>query len=117
MTAELLREAAAKMRERAEDVAGRKIGKQSWIPVGNGIVAATLHDKATRLVAVEVMGSDLQEHLASFGHPAVALAVAKGFEELADEWDADEDVHPGGFHWTVYTAMSNAARAYLGRES
>lgn len=101
---ELLRRAAALMRERAQDVPeGPWMARDSYVyqPAGADVAeAATLSDRA-----------GAARYFASW-HPAVALAVADWLDRIA-EIAANPEVN-----WALKTAMKTdavmVARAYLG---
>jgi hypothetical protein len=111
MSAELLRRAAAKMRERAEAVT-----PGPWSEVADGelmgcfAVVAGGENQFTIAPAVIPMNA---EHIASW-HPAVALAVADWLDRCA-EFAAREDGN--GRPWACDTNALKVARAYLGEPS
>lgn len=102
MSAELLREAAALMRERAgKACASADDGWQvrlGWQVVGNGARVADVHTS---------QGHSSAEHIASW-HPAVALSVATWLEGVAKTWWAGDQVEE-------MDALT-VARAYLGSD-
>lgn len=110
MSAELLREAAALMRERAEaarDSAPRQWDGGAWLERDADWYEP--HALSSRRVA-SVQDSG---HIASW-HPAVALAVADWLEAEAEGHDVDT------YDVSNCCRMPHAlavARAYLGRES
>ena len=130
MSAELLREAAALMRERAEAATPGR-----WVPFGTSIGSEV--DGCTCHGGIEPYGheqycgiegpvvqayeTDIQ-HIASW-HPAVALAVAKAMDDVAqawencDGWAYDYDDDQIRFEDTVEGGWLAVARAYLGRPS
>jgi hypothetical protein len=99
MSADLLREAAALMRERAE--AASRYEPDRWFAHDGSVIAGTAAPHQT--IAPCLTYYDDAEHIASW-HPAVALAVA----DLLLEASLD---------WPEYPAALAVARAYLGRES
>ena len=119
MSAEVLREAAALMRERAEAATGDaawavEVAKTNGIPnmvitADTSMVVADTYDKPGQADA---------EHIASW-HPAVALAVADWLDATAAENNSPEDSGLGFLNFI--TADSHAAlavaRTYLGSDS
>ena len=112
MSAELLLEAAALMRERAEAATPS--------PWRAGICRHSDRGDEHRVVSAEGFGqiADFSEswrveadaaHIASW-HPAVALAVADWLEVAADRYEV-------GFWGKNYQPALAVARAYLGRDS
>jgi hypothetical protein len=93
MTAEVLREAAALMRERAEAARAGRWGRTESTPGGTLVVA----DRAAGPVRVASCTGSLPEgneanatHIASW-HPAVALAVADWLEDIAERHKPDPE--------------------------
>jgi hypothetical protein len=134
MSAELLRRAAALMRERAEAAT-----PGPWITheMGNVFVGNQADGRTSGLwEIVHMSGDDLRdlipeaatrnradaEHIASW-HPAVALAVADWLEEVA-AWDDEGCGRVPGIEQTNYpdavmgslACATTVARAYLGIE-
>lgn len=121
MSSDLLREAAAKMRERAEAATPgpweARHGGYSWIalyddedsiPEGESLPSFEPGGSATPADA---------EHIASW-HPAVALAVADWLERAADEpWCCDECKFGPDHPENVAHGALAVARAYLGRDA
>lgn len=103
MSADLLRRAAALMRERAEAATAGP-----WVAAGNVVegVGTVTFDKH--------MLSNDAEHIASW-HPAVALAVADWLGRTADIEDDNHDAL--GWSPLDISAELAVARAYLGDES
>lgn len=105
--AELLRRAAALMRERAEALKGdRWVAHGGWVTVESnrctcGGGGEWPHEKHCGLDPVADVGPRPAEHIASW-HPAVALAAA--------DWLADE-----GSGVAVNPRAVALARAYLGK--
>ena len=138
MTAQLLREAAALMRSRAEAVFSDAASRDPWTATeaegGNRDVRRTLgtfslvHDGTSEVALVRGFSDErtaTAEHIASW-HPAVALAVAGWLDTAgADLWahgplcecgsgclDCDDDL------WQPHVRRALAvARAYLGRDT
>lgn len=110
MSADLLRRAAALMRERAEAV-------DDWYSPEAWATTAPFNLPIEKADAA---------HIASW-HPVVALAVAKAMDDVADAWeiadesndglvrDLDDDLIP--FEDTIDSGWVAAARAYLGEAS
>lgn len=118
MTAEVLRRAAALMRERAEAATSSpwhyENGATGFAPmvVGDSMAVAETFDKPHL--------SDAQ-HIASW-HPAVALAVADWLDATAAEHESDAaDPRVNSFFAAFDTAADfgaiAVARAYLGEQS
>ena len=108
MSAELLRRAAALMRERAEDAAA------PHHPYGDtemDLVETTAH---WSLEISEYVGGDMGEHAASW-HPAVALAVADWLDATALELKALGDP-PLKIQEGRRSSALAVARAYLGEQ-
>lgn len=114
MSADLLREAAALMRKRAEAAM-----PGPWEQTG--VMGSEYNDVvdcpgAASIVADTDTSDENAEHIASW-HPDVALAVADWLEATAREFDAlgDPDLsrHPLDGRRTAAVAV---ARAYLGRD-
>jgi len=107
--AEILREAAALMRSRAEAAS-----KGPWTAVDAANATAIWREGSANpgwpLVFDPELTMEDAEHIASW-HPAVALAVANWLEATADEVDM-----LGGFS-DADAAGLTFARAYLGRPS
>ena len=107
MSADLLREAAALMRSRAEAAT-----PGPWAEVGDGelmgcfAVVAGGEDEFNVAPAVIPVNA---EHIASW-HPAVALVVADWLDLEANLWEASSWYPDSGESMAV-------ARAYLGRAS
>ena len=122
MSAELLREAAAKMRERATG-ANDAWGDGRWTTgeVGWSVRQGLTYDVHLGGSLVTAAGcEELAEHIASW-HPAVALAVADWLEAIANRIDEIHDSLPFSAQLTLtslnVTAVEQAvsvARAYLG---
>lgn len=128
MSAELLRRAAALMRARAEAASpgpwsvnvehGRDYTDEAW---SNTDVTAD-DGKSAAWYCDEQEGVENAEHIASW-HPAVALAVAKALDDVAQAWencdgwtrDIDDDSIP--FEDTVDGGWLSVARAYLGESA
>lgn len=112
MSAEVLREAAALMRSRAND-AELAAGANDWTFSGIGWcdphnTVYTVRNEAG--VIAEALTEEEAEHIASW-HPAVALAVAGWLDQIAgDGHDGDS---PGGCADCI-PALA-VANAYLGR--
>lgn len=106
MSAEVLRRAAALMRERAEAVEG-------WYTAEAWATTAPMN--------LPIEQADA-EHIASW-HPTVALAVAKAMDDVAqaweicDGWTHDLDDDSIRFEDTVDGGWLTVARAYLGESS
>lgn len=106
MSADLLREAASKMRERAEAAT-----PGPWVAYGDHLVWPSNKGPAANDPVLAMLGDahdDSAEHIASW-HPAVALAVADWLDEEADSWTGDEDGIP---YYRAYIV----ATAYLGSD-
>ena len=109
MSADLLREAAALMRKRAEAAM-----PGPWEQTGvmgseyNDVVACP---GAASIVADTDTSDENAEHIASW-HPDVALAVADWLESVADRYDYATTVKGADLDHAV-----TIARAYLGRQS
>ena len=132
MSAEVLRRAAALMRERAEAATpGRWVRSGSSIetdhecspdhdcwPVGD-TYSGMKPDGSTYPRDLNRADAD---HIASW-HPAVALAVAKALDDVAQAWeicdgwatDPDDDEIP--FEDTIDGGWVAVARVYLGEQS
>lgn len=108
MSAELLREAAALMRERAEAAEGCRPS-----PWSDGDGACIRCADGTR-IGNWIIGAEERAHIASW-HPSVALAVA---DWLDSEAGVVDDIM-GGTHTTAaYVGPAfEVARAYLGRDA
>ena len=106
MTAEILRRAAALMRERAEG-AVKPTGAGDWfVGVADDNRYATVRSSGGQVA--RGMDDDEAEHIASW-HPAVALAVADWLEQVAED---------GPFLTAQVKDKALAvARAYLGETS
>ena len=104
MSADLLRRAAALMRERAERAEASGDG-EPWFPADelHGLIGAGSRNTADA------------EHIASW-HPAVALAVADWLESTANDV---EHVHTPVYNLTSTTVARAlaVARAYLGSDA
>lgn len=126
MSAALLREAAAKIRERAEAATG-----SPWDPILIEDEAGSADSYVISLTGFTSIGEDVgegmcgqdAEHIASW-HPAVALAVAKAMDDVALAWEIadksddgyvyDADDNHWRFEETVDGGWLDVARAYLG---
>ena len=104
MTAQVLRQAAALMRSRAEAASS---GRWSVAHVDGAGFA--VHHGEHDTIALYASRPDA-EHIASW-HPDVVLEVANWLEAAADHFD------PGGEFLPVYAEALAVARAYLGGES
>lgn len=126
MSAEILREAAALMRERAEGAADRS--PSPWLlgtedPTGKVFAAGvvTLTDHNEELSVAEGFSAQECQHIASW-HPAVALAVADWLDATAAEHESDA-VDPrlceffAEFNTAADIAAITVATAYLGQEA
>ena len=116
MSADILRKAAAVMRERAEAAIHDSDGATRWTATGDGHHAAygvtTVNGPLWDIVN-DVSGPDA-EHIASW-HPAVALAVADWIDAAAVL--APPDPHHEGEACETCDNVTRAlavARAYLG---
>lgn len=114
MSAEILRRAAALMRERA--------GAATWtlMPWGVDEVGAVWAQEADgQPVPISSRSTDNDaEHIASW-HPVVALAVADWLEQTAGDWQLIEDglLWSSAIAWDATKVRALAvARAYLGDE-
>jgi hypothetical protein len=105
MSAELLREAAALMRERAEATGVDEV--EGWY------YPETLLEPL-RLVAVPAATRPDAEHIASW-YPAVALAVADWLDEVADLYSDPSDRIVS--EQAMWDAALTVARVYLGRDT
>lgn len=120
MSAEVLREAAREMRERANRADGT-----TWL-IGRGTCEIARPrgnwEGGTRFVASTYGGVGAEEanaeHIASW-HPAVALAVADWLEATAAENDSPEGTHLAALNFVGADALAAlaVARAYLGSAS
>lgn len=107
MTAELLREAAALMRERAEAATGMA---HRWVALGGSVAVGRVFCGQVMVAKTdETLGGAPfnAEHIASW-HPAVALAVADWLDSAASGYVEAEP---------LIDAALVVARAYLGRAS
>lgn len=110
MSASLLREAAAKMRERAED-ARLACGDERW----DGDAGLSWNDARGTVYMVgagpvnvaDAITEESALYIASW-HPAVALAVADWLEHEADHFDMDD---------TTRSRALAVARTYLGESA
>ena len=113
MSADLLREAAAKMRERAEAATPGpwQVHADDAYQVGYARRDGEFDEQP--MARVTGYGGTVYpwdaEHIASW-HPAVALAVANLLDGSADRWDAGD---LGPEEWDELAAV---ARAYLGAD-
>lgn len=102
MSAELLRRAAALMRERAKGAhRATEVSGVPWYPVEQ--------------ILGKVVWAEDAEHIASW-HPAVALAVADWLDATATRIDAGRDPQHGGrrnHSWRGSREALAVARAYL----
>ena len=108
MSAELLREAASKMRERAEDA---RAG--TWERVGTRVISPRQYGYEEVAQATGSLPEGLvlnAAHIASW-HPAVALAVADWLDACAEFIESNP-----GFTWDGEDHALNIARAYLGSD-
>lgn len=134
MTAKILREAAALMRERAE----LPYVKGAWAASGGYVrrssksprIGYPAHAEATCVLYddadAKITNEAIAEYVASW-HPVVALAVAKAMDavahawEIADEsadgWVYDADDNHYRFEETVDGGWLAVALAYLGEEA
>lgn len=118
MSADLLRRAATLMRERAE---AATFTRSPWGVDEVGAVWAQEADGQHVPISRQSTDRDA-EHIASW-HPAVALAVAKAMDdvaqawEISDGWARDLDDDPIRFEDTVDGGWLKVARAYLGEAS
>jgi hypothetical protein len=129
VSAEVLRRAAALMRERAEAaVTGDELRGDHWFAdqqLGGTRFEVIVSDEGT-IIAEQLRESDA-EHIASW-HPAAALAVAELFGFMAEVWQENTECRspvgpdePCGDcvscdqRWTQARALA-AARAFLGTE-
>ena len=107
MSADLLREAASKMRERAEAATDGGPRWETGPDDMHGPARAVVYP-ADSDSAVAFAGCEDAEHIASW-HPAVALAVADWLDRVAETSDVvGAEPSPD---------MTAVARAYLGDES
>ena len=122
MSADILRKAAAVMRERAEAAIHDSEGATRWTATGDGHHAAygvtTVNGPLWDIVN-DVSGPDA-EHIASW-HPAVALAVAEWLEAKAEQDDKGTCDDPRGCcnlceHDYGHVAALAVATAYLGSD-
>lgn len=102
MSADVLRQAAALMRERASHP---DMSTSPWFASPHGDV----HDDGSLWVCDSQSG-ETAEHIASW-HPSVALAVADSLEQHATEHDTYD------CNWGDSCAATTTARAYLGSVS
>lgn len=121
MSAELLRRAAALMRERANDATGspwQHIPTEDEAGCSDAyVIALTGHSSIGEDVGESMTPEDAQ-HIASW-HPAVALAVADWLEDEADQIPpgATHAMTGGGMEIPIAEAPAvRAARAYLGAD-
>lgn len=113
MSADLLRRAAALMRERATGItpAPWSVGTFTCEVRGNdgrNYVGSTYGG----ILGMEELNA---QHIASW-HPAVALAVADWLDETADNWTRIDPLRPH-FNNRFERSAYMVARAYLGEES
>lgn len=126
MSADVLRQAAAVMRERAEAAIHDSEGATRWTATGDGHHAAygvtTVNGPLWDIVN-DVSGPDA-EHIASW-HPAVALAVADWLDRVADQHDTLMAAMESGMSNLTEVAIASqtnekaalaVARAYLGND-
>jgi hypothetical protein len=108
---DVLRQAAARMRERAEAATpGPWVGEFSG-KTGPVVMDAESRNALDHLAQCKHYRAQFDaEHIASW-HPAVALAVADWLEREADWWDQN------GADWYAAEQALAVARAYLGEGS
>ena len=119
MSAEVLRRAAALMRERAE--AARNVtGAPDWWP--DFMPSGTWGVWSSGGPICDESAEEEVRHIASW-NPFVALAVAKAMDDVAqaweitdDGWTRDLDDDPIRFEDTVDGGWLAVARAYLGEQ-
>jgi len=117
VSADLLREAALKMRARAEAATG---ATRHWtsVPAGVGVSRVFCGQVLIAKTDETLGGSGFNaQHIASW-HPAVALAVADLLERIADR--APPDPHRAGEYCETCDNVRDAlviARAYLGADA
>lgn len=128
VSAGLLREAAALMRERAM-AAKASDGAEAWEaipainPEDNGWIVAHApsmadYDTTTARAEYDYEG-EVSQHIASW-HPVVALAVADWLDsqaDLYDDWSNPDSVYMPDLHAPSHDAAIRTARAYLGRDA
>lgn len=93
MTADLLRRAAAELRESVKELPpGTWTMRDGWGPAGDGLMRARRiasdEDESSVLVSDgELVGSArVFEHIVTMSSPPVALALADLFDKAADGW-------------------------------
>lgn len=117
MSADLLRRAAALMRERAQSVGGEGYWPSPWESVHHLGKGRILDSEQDDVLDYDWIDAGLADHIASW-HPAVALAVADLLDDSALSWD--RYIEAGGGRAAEYPRWHNAivvARAYLEEES
>lgn len=125
MSAEMLREAARLMRERAhrsadspwyyrEEVA-TLLGHAPHTYVRHSVYATDADDGRNTPYVVEANNPLDAGHIASW-HPAVALAVADLIECIADQWDEWQPPPEVAAQWIQAQRALAVARAYLGEQ-
>lgn len=115
MSPEVLRQAAEKMRERAEAATAWPSRRMPWIDQMSPDGTATVRepkdvgrwDESIRATCYE---PEVALHIASW-HPAVALAVADLIDHHVDRMETT------GFVGHLHTDLVNVARAYLGGDA
>lgn len=110
MSAELLREAAALMRERAEAAEWQSHRWATGPDEMHGPSRMLVHPYDSDSV-VAFTSADEAPHIASW-HPTVALAVADWLDAVTDDQNADFDL----INSEGYSALT-VARAYLGESA